>query len=131
MSDSRPSRSSHVPRCALLAAWCGLVWYLSDQPDPGESVGILVKLPDWLLHGVEFAVGGFLARHALRPLVGARALVPLLFCIAWALLDELHQSFVPGRDPSWTDVLADVVGAQLGVLAHAAWSARRAGSGRK
>ncbi|HUK63912.1 MAG TPA: VanZ family protein, partial [Dongiaceae bacterium] len=34
-----------------------------------------------------------------------------------AALDELHQLFIPGRDCSATDWLADTVGASLGLWA--------------
>lgn len=33
-----------------------------------------------------------------------------------AMLDELHQSFVPGRGPSWSDVLLDTTGVIVGVM---------------
>ncbi len=36
-----------------------------------------------------------------------------LLCFCYALSDEFHQSFVPGRSPSGLDVLADVCGALL------------------
>lgn len=37
----------------------------------------------------------------------------------YAVTDELHQSFVPGRGPMLTDVLLDTCGAVLGVLVMA------------
>jgi VanZ family protein len=37
----------------------------------------------------------------------------------YAVTDELHQSFVPGRGPMLTDVLLDTGGAALGVLVMA------------
>ena len=126
MSSARDTGIAHAARCGLLAAWCAAVWYLSDRSHPGDTVGLLVELPDWLLHGVEYAAGGFLARHALSPLAPRRGTaIALLFCIAWALLDEWHQSFVPGRDSAWSDVLADSVGTSLGVLSHRWWAHRR------
>jgi len=126
MDTARRNPAAHAVRILLLLGWCGVVWYLSDRPDPRGTVGIPLELPDWLLHGSEYAAGGFLARHALRPLVVSRLPVPFLFCCAWALLDEWHQSFVPGRDAAFGDVVADAVGAALGVVAHATWVALRA-----
>lgn len=38
------------------------------------------------------------------------------FCIAYACLDEYHQSFVAGRAPSKRDVLIDSCGVMLGVI---------------
>jgi VanZ family protein len=34
----------------------------------------------------------------------------------YSLIDELHQSFVPGRTASWTDCGIDAAGAALGML---------------
>jgi VanZ family protein len=112
----------------LLAAWCAVVWFLSSRPDPGDTVGFWIDLPDYVLHGVEFAAGGFLAATALSHLP-ARVALPAAwaFCLVYGLLDEWHQSFVPGRDATLSDVLADAVGALLGVVALA-WIARRAGA---
>jgi hypothetical protein len=42
----------------------------------------------------------------------------LLLAILYAITDEFHQSFVPGRHPSWVDVLMfDGGGAALSLLA--------------
>ena len=38
----------------------------------------------------------------------------LLLCIGYAITDELHQAFVPGRTPKLLDVLIDSSGASLG-----------------
>lgn len=37
----------------------------------------------------------------------------LLFCFLYAVTDEIHQAFVPGRGPAFTDVLIDTSGAAL------------------
>ncbi len=126
VSPARRSAPAHAARFTLLLLWCGAVWYLSAQPDPGDTVGFHLELPDWLLHGIEYAAGGFLARHALAPVLRSRGrVVALAFLAVWALLDEWHQSFVPGRDAAALDVAADVVGALVGVAVHRAWARRR------
>ena len=38
------------------------------------------------------------------------------FCILFAVLDELHQAFVPGRTSSVRDVLLDSIGALCGAV---------------
>lgn len=38
------------------------------------------------------------------------------FCIAFAALDEYHQSFVKGRVADWHDVLIDSIGILIGVI---------------
>ena len=51
---------------------------------------------------------------------GVRGLwLPILaggFCVAFAALDEYHQSFVAGRGPSKKDVFIDSIGVLAGVL---------------
>lgn len=102
----------------LLAVWCAATWWLSDQSDPESSVGWFWELPDWAAHAVEYAVGGFLARATLE---GVRrpspALIAVVFCVLWGVVDEWHQSWIPGRDSSLLDVVADGVGGALGTLA--------------
>jgi len=75
---------------------------------------------DKLLHLAEYAGLGFLFGLAL----GARAARPFDWrqIVAWSALlgllygatDEIHQSFVPGRDAEFGDVAADTLGALLG-----------------
>ena len=115
----------HGVAYALLAAWCAVVWFLSSRPDPEDTVGFRVPLPDYVLHGVEYAAGGLVAAcafsHLRRPLGGVCA---FLFCVTYGVIDEWHQSFVPGRDADLGDAAADTVGAAIGVLAYG-WIARR------
>lgn len=40
-------------------------------------------------------------------------LYTVLFCLAYGIVDEFHQSFIPGRYVSVMDILADTVGAIL------------------
>jgi len=43
--------------------------------------------------------------------------VAIVLAILYAISDEFHQSFVPGRHPSWVDALViDGSGATLGLL---------------
>lgn len=43
-------------------------------------------------------------------------LIVLMVTILYGISDELHQAFVPGRHPSWYDVVADGVGGIIGTL---------------
>ena len=38
-----------------------------------------------------------------------------VFTVLFAVTDEIHQAFVPGRGPSVTDVLIDAVGVAVGI----------------
>ena len=95
----------------LLLAVCtmGLIWFFSGRP------GGDLPLPggwDKPAHAAEYALlGYFLARG----LGGRRAaLLGFFLAVGYSVLDEFHQSFVPGRDPSGLDLLADAFGAGVG-----------------
>ena len=45
-----------------------------------------------------------------------RAVSALGICILYAVSDEVHQLFVPGRGPGLRDVLLDSAGAALGIV---------------
>jgi len=41
-----------------------------------------------------------------------------VFCVLYAISDETHQIFVPGRSAQISDVLIDSVGAIVGILMY-------------
>ena len=43
-------------------------------------------------------------------------LLAFIFCVIYAITDEIHQHFVPGRSCELRDVLIDSSGAMLGIL---------------
>lgn len=43
-------------------------------------------------------------------------LVSFVLAVLFAISDEFHQSFVPGRDASVYDLLADIIGISLSLL---------------
>ena len=85
-------------------------------------VGTIVRK---LAHVCEYALLGYLV-HQLMCTYGLRIRwLPILFCVAYAVTDEIHQAFVPGRSGRATDVLIDSVGVFAGVYAPAALLAVR------
>ena len=111
---ARFSRPSGV---LLAAAWYGLIWAVSAHPmlgRPGRISG------SWLLNTGHSLLFGLLAlcwilclpRRERWPQVrpGGGALV-LGLVLALGILDELHQSYVPGRVMSVSDVFTDLTGA--------------------
>lgn len=63
--------------------------------------------------GLYLVLGGALA-WARRQRAGGAIFHFLLLGMGYGALDEWHQSFVPGRDPSLGDWVADSVGVILG-----------------
>ena len=45
-----------------------------------------------------------------------RITITIIFCVLYAISDEIHQIFVPGRGPQVKDVLIDSAGALIGIL---------------
>lgn len=40
----------------------------------------------------------------------------IIICVIYAITDEIHQGFVPGRSPQITDILIDTAGVNLGIV---------------
>lgn len=58
-----------------------------------------------------------LALHrGFKPKNWKRSAAILCFVLFIALIDEIHQGFVPGRNPSLIDVGIDMYGAALGIV---------------
>ena len=51
--------------------------------------------------------------------------ITVLICFLYACSDELHQSFIPGRGPSFRDVMIDTAGALNGIVIVSAISGKR------
>jgi VanZ family protein len=93
-----------------------------------STIGIPFGAPDYVAHAVNYAVLGALLVRALAGghlhLMAAAQLLPAAILAAlYGLSDEFHQSFVPGRDASGTDLVADAVGAIIGAASAVALGA--------
>ncbi|GEM_PF-1819908 len=101
---------------------------------------ILMGMMAWLSHRplqVNLDHGGDLVAHFLAfgvlaslwalALVGSEsrgstgAIAAIAITALWGVLDEVHQSFVPGRVASMADVLADLAGSLIFGWASARW----------
>lgn len=100
-----------------------LIFYLSAQEAVGPS------LPEWtrpIAHFSEYFLLAALWSWALAPLLGRRALLAAaLISFLYAISDEFHQSFVPGRESDPLDVLADALGIAAALLATRGLVGRR------
>jgi len=120
--------------------WMAIIFKLSAQPGEQSNLlsskvtGVIVSLaqrfrPDVNVvslnyfirkcaHFLAYLVLGIIGLFAMRRIGfrGKKAIgLTLLLCISYAITDELHQGFVPGRTPKLTDVLIDSSGALLGI----------------
>lgn len=108
-----------------VAAVCGVVFYASVLASPtsgGPSFGPLgiFGLDKWL-HGLAYAGLGATAAYAFeadKHLVRAIAFAFVL-AVAYGIFIEFAQAPIPARHFSVADMVADAVGAGLGVVAFA------------
>jgi len=84
---------------------------------------------DKLAHFGAYAVLGFALGHA-RAYFSFPLAVATLIGGLYALSDEVHQSFVPGRSPDFADWVADALGILAGLFAHHLWRRHRAAGTR-
>lgn len=109
-------------------AWMGLIFVFSAQPDlpraPGPWLDTLLKKAG---HALVYGVLVWLYQRALRQRFRAPAalrVVSVGLAVAYALSDEYHQTFVPGRTGRPLDVFVDSVGA-CGAMLLDGWLERR------
>lgn len=142
--DKRPGLSDHLqlwePVLSAwlpVLAWMGVIFLFSAQPTlpqaPTWTLDVLLKKSG---HALEYAILAYLLARAWtmarpgslnrqRPIIATPAtptwqslLLPVLgFSLLYALSDEWHQAFVPGRSPRLLDWLVDGSGAVLGLAA--------------
>jgi VanZ family protein len=107
-----------------LIVYCMLIYLQSSYPSPEALPSF--EFSDKLMHFGAYAVMGILFYRAYQSLpVKTNIQLIVLFSMISASLygvsDEIHQSFVPYRDGSFGDVIADVFGAVCGVYLYHRW----------
>jgi VanZ family protein len=124
----------------LVVLWCGLIFYMSSQPaDESSRLSLFIaEALDRLLrqifgphaaavseevvrkcaHLMEYlALGCLLFMAFVDRAYPVRAVLPVFtFGVLFAVSDELHQLFVPGRAMRLVDILIDTAGIALAVF---------------
>ena len=123
--------------------WMALIFYLSHQPateSNGLSTGITEKIIEMVekiapaininlgrlnhivrknAHFFAYLILGILVTNGLRnnEIIGFKGFrLALLICVLYAISDEVHQLFVPGRGGQVRDVVLDSIGAIVGII---------------
>jgi len=106
-----------------VALYAGFIFFMSAQSHPEEQLPsfLLKDVSDKVLHAVEYAVLGVLCYRGFRwgvngQLVSRALLFAIVLASLYGMTDEAHQFFVPFRESSWQDWLADTIGGAIGVL---------------
>ncbi len=129
----------------VVILWMALIFYLSHQPATESdelSTGItevIIQTVEKVAPGMEidirslnhtirknahffaYLVLGVLVINALRAsgIKGYRSIALALgICILYAISDEVHQLFIPGRSGEVRDVLIDTAGASVGIMVY-------------
>ena len=114
-----------VGRWITLLLYSALMITLSHQPGDADFVAPFAHV-DKVVHLIEYAVFAVLLLRALwmkdKPYI---RYLTIAVIVLFAASDELHQSFIPGRDASTMDLLADLLGAGVGAALYALARSRR------
>lgn len=100
--------------------WMGVIFFLSSRPaEELPSFGLCDLLVKKSGHLAGYAILGWLFFRAWKSLkmdLKQAQMLALLSAVLYAITDEIHQSFVPGRHASATDVLIDGIGTAIGLF---------------
>lgn len=114
-------------RIVLAVAWYGFIWALTEWPQstpdntmqviaeaggPEEANTVFRTSSHFFVFGVQAVLLFFMTDPCLERNKVTIAIV-LAMTICLGIIDEVHQSFVPGRQPRALDVFKDAVGAAL------------------
>lgn len=128
----------------MVLLWFLLIFLLSNQVAENSSAmsgGIsdyLWRLLNKIINGVEldldlfnhyirktahftlYFILGVLVYHGFyqikQDVSNKYLLIAWMICIGYAISDEVHQYFIPGRSMQFTDVVIDSIGALLGLV---------------
>ncbi len=110
----------------------GAIFFLSHQTGSNVMLPEIVNI-DKVAHMVVYGVLAYSMIWALYPSGCRRSAVNLVlatifFCTLYGISDEYHQSFIPGRQPSLYDVVADGTGALIVSLCWLMWVRKKKSS---
>ncbi|HEX2292317.1 MAG TPA: VanZ family protein [Gaiellaceae bacterium] len=105
-----------VRRWGPAVAWAAVIFAFSSIPSLGTGLGTWDLVLRKIAHAAEFAILAILLVRAFGDPWRAGVVAVL-----YAVVDEIHQSFVPGRQGAVADVLIDSVGVLAGVLLAVWW----------
>ena len=117
--SSAPVTRSRLALWAPVVAWAALIFALSSIPSLNSGLGGWDYVLRKLAHMTEYAILALLVLRA----TGSYGLA-LSLAVAYAVSDEIHQTFVRGRHGSPVDVAIDSVGIVI-ALALRRWTRSR------
>jgi VanZ family protein len=100
----------------ITLCYMGSIFFISSKSN--IDIPALTINFDKVLHACAYMVLAFLSYISLNKsgINKYAFIIALLFASIYGITDEFHQSFVPGRDSSIGDVIADFSGAMIGCI---------------
>ncbi|MEN3013577.1 MAG: VanZ family protein [Endomicrobiia bacterium] len=101
--------------------WCGIIFFLSSIPELKiEELGLWDLILRKIAHLIEYLILSVLVSNALFVSFNMKflnsCLFSFVFSVIYAISDEIHQYFVPGRHFSLLDVFIDTMGIIFGII---------------
>lgn len=108
---------SPLTRWFPVLLWMGVIFWFSSMPELKSALPSLADLVlRKLAHMAEYALLAVLTMRALGVRSERTLIVTTLFLgVGYAVSDEIHQSFVSGREAAFTDVVIDGLGVLIGM----------------
>lgn len=120
--SSRSSTESASQSGGVVAILSKALVYISSGKfvPSGDFLSELDHITRKAAHFFIYLVLGFLTLNltAYCQKIRHKVIISLIFCILYAISDELHQYFVPGRAALNKDVLIDSIGAAIGIYLY-------------
>lgn len=132
-----------LSRWLPLLLWALLIFLISSIPEPTAMIASGLSSPSgaaaasriatidvlsFIVHFLLFLVLGFLMGRAFSgtQIIALPALLAAFeLSFLYAILDEFHQTFVPGRGFDFVDILMDVFGILVGLVLLSLWQEKK------
>jgi VanZ family protein len=106
-----------IVRWLPVIVWCLIIYFLSSLSTlPGGKQVWWDFVLKKSAHMFEYFILYILVVRAFDKKTPKVFLFAFIFCISYALSDEFHQSFTPGRTPKLMDVGFDSIGSTIAYL---------------
>ncbi len=106
-----------------VVVYAGAIFFFSSLSHPEEKLPsfLFTELGDKTLHAVEYGILAALCYRAFRYAAGPAVapygvLLAIVGASMYGVTDEAHQAFVPFREASVFDWMADTVGGAIGAV---------------
>lgn len=119
----------------LVILWMGLIFKMSSYNgiDSGNQSGFIVNfianifninnldiisfIVRKIAHLSEYLILGILVHNLIKN-YNKKTFIAILICIIYAISDEIHQIFVPGREFKLLDICIDSLGSIIGIYMY-------------